>query len=79
MLSALLVGSMGINAQVGNINSIREKPLIDLVGQMTDAQTNYYGYYAMPVNWVVAGLVSGLAESLTAGLLVGLIYKPIHN
>lgn len=38
--------------------------------------TGYYGYYAMPFNWVIAGLVSGLAESLTAGLIVGLIYKP---
>ena len=37
--------------------------------------TGFYGYYAMPFNWVVAGLVSGLAESLTAGLLVALIYK----
>lgn len=37
--------------------------------------TGFYGYYAMPFNWVVAGLVSGLAESLTAGLLVALLYK----
>ena len=37
--------------------------------------TGFYGYYAMPFNWLVAGLVSGLAESLTAGLLVALIYK----
>jgi hypothetical protein len=37
--------------------------------------TGFYGYYAMPFNWVIAGLVSGLAESLTAGLLVALIYK----
>ena len=37
--------------------------------------TGFYGYYAMPLNWVIAGLVSGLAESLTAGLLVALIYK----
>jgi hypothetical protein len=38
--------------------------------------TGYYGYYAMPFNWVIAGLISGLAESLTAGLMVGRIYKP---
>jgi hypothetical protein len=37
--------------------------------------TGFYGYYAMPLNWVITGLVSGLAESLTAGLLVGLIYR----
>lgn len=37
--------------------------------------TGFYGYYAMPFNWLIAGLVSGLAESLTAGLLVALIYK----
>lgn len=37
--------------------------------------TGFYGYYAMPFNWLTAGLVSGLAESLTAGLLVALIYK----
>ena len=37
--------------------------------------TGFYGYYAMPFNWVVAGLVYGLAESLTAGLSVALIYK----
>jgi hypothetical protein len=38
--------------------------------------TGFYGYYAMPFNWVVAGLVSGLAESLTAGLLVAFLYRP---
>jgi len=38
--------------------------------------TGFYGYYEMPFNWVIAGLVSGLAESLTAGLLAGLFYKP---
>ena len=38
--------------------------------------TGFYGYYAMPFNWVVAGLISGLAASLTAGLVVGLIYRP---
>ncbi|HYJ04121.1 MAG TPA: hypothetical protein VEX43_03245 [Chthoniobacterales bacterium] len=37
--------------------------------------TGFYGYYAMPFNWLIAGLVSGLAESLTAGLLVALIYN----
>jgi len=37
--------------------------------------TGFYGYYAMPFNWLIAGLVSGLAESLTAGLLAALIYK----
>jgi hypothetical protein len=38
--------------------------------------TGVWAYFQVPVNWVIAGLVSGLAESLTAGLLVGLIYKP---
>jgi hypothetical protein len=37
--------------------------------------TGFYGYYAMPFSWVMAGLVSGLAASLTAGLVVALIYK----
>ena len=43
--------------------------------------TGFYGYHAMPFNWVTAGLVSGLAESLTAGLLAALIYrtKTIHQ
>jgi hypothetical protein len=37
--------------------------------------TGFFGYYAMPFDWLVAGLVSGLAESLTAGLLVAVIYR----
>ena len=38
--------------------------------------TGYYAYFDLPLDFVLAGMVSGLAESLTAGVLAAVIYKP---